>query len=55
MPYIGKSSKLSNLVVGTGHGMMGLSLGAITGKLICQIFVNEKTALDVDLFRLNRF
>jgi len=55
MPYIGKSETLSNLIVGTGHGMMGLSLGAATGKLISEIVNNQQPTLDIQPFRLKRF
>ncbi|MEM9078055.1 MAG: FAD-dependent oxidoreductase [Bacteroidota bacterium] len=55
MPYIGKSRTLDNLYVGTGHGMMGLSLGAITGKLLCELVTEKKPSLDVSPFRLDRF
>jgi len=55
MPYIGKSNALTNLVVATGHGMMGLSLGAVTGKLISQIMTEQATLMDLFPFRLNRF
>ncbi len=55
MPYIGHADKLSNLFVGTGHGMMGLSLGAVTGKLLCEIIAGQKPLMPVDPFRLNRF
>lgn len=55
MPYIGKSKSISNLIVGTGHGMMGLSLGAVTGKIISQIATDEKLLVDINPFRLDRF
>lgn len=55
MPYIGKSNKLTNLFVGTGHGMMGLSLGAVTGKLLCEIMTEQKPMMSLDSFRLDRF
>ncbi|MFK7980614.1 MAG: NAD(P)/FAD-dependent oxidoreductase [Saprospiraceae bacterium] len=55
LPYIGKSSNLSNLIVGTGHGMMGLSLGAATGKLLSEVVTEQQTMLDIQPFRLNRF
>jgi len=55
MPYIGQSENLSNLFVGTGHGMMGLSLGAVTGKLLSEIITNEQPLLAVEPFRINRF
>lgn len=55
LPYIGNSSILNNLTVGTGHGMMGLSLGAATGKILSEVVTNQKTTLDINPFRLNRF
>lgn len=55
MPYIGSSPQLSNLFVGTGHGMMGLSLGAVTGKLLSELMTGQKPMLSVAPFRLDRF
>ena len=55
LPYIGKSDRLSNLYVGTGHGMMGLSLGAITGKLLSEVITEQRTMFSINPFRLNRF
>ena len=55
LPYIGRSSKISNLIFATGHSMMGLSLGPATGKLVQQIINEEKTSIDVDVFNPNRF
>ncbi|MEL6483385.1 MAG: FAD-dependent oxidoreductase [Bacteroidota bacterium] len=55
MPYIGPSDTITNLFVGTGHGMMGLSLGAVTGKLLSQMIIQEKPMLATEPFRLNRF
>jgi D-amino-acid dehydrogenase len=55
MPYIGKSAILTNLIVGTGHGMMGLSLGAVTGKIICDLMTGDPAFMDIHPFRLNRF
>jgi D-amino-acid dehydrogenase len=34
LPYIGRSAAAPNLVVATGHAMMGVSLGPVTGKLV---------------------
>lgn len=55
LPYIGRSSKLQNLIVATGHSMLGLSLGAGTGRLVAEI-ANERTpSMDVTPFRVGRF
>jgi D-amino-acid dehydrogenase len=55
MPYIGQTKKLKNLIVATGHGMMGLSLGPATGKLVSQIATGQKTNIDTKLFEIDRF
>lgn len=54
LPYIGRSSKHKNLVVATGHGMMGLSLGPATGLLVSQIIAEEKMVIDSVHFNPNR-
>jgi len=55
MPYIGRSRQLSNLMIATGHGMMGLGLGPATGLLISQIIAESETAIDIRPFSPNRF
>jgi D-amino-acid dehydrogenase len=55
MPYIGRSKKISNLILATGHSMMGLSLGPATGKLVQQLVSNEATSINIDAFNPNRF
>lgn len=55
MPYIGRAEHLSNLFVGTGHGMMGLSLGAVTGQLLAEIITGQQPSMALAPFRLNRF
>ena len=55
MPYIDQSQRYKNLYVATGHGMMGMSLGPATGKMVCEIFLNQKTTISRELMRLNRF
>jgi D-amino-acid dehydrogenase len=34
LPYLGRSARAPNVVVATGHAMMGVSLGPVTGKLV---------------------
>ncbi len=53
MPYIGKLKE--NVIVATGHAMVGLSLGAGTGKLVSEIANGEKTSLDIKLYSPMRF
>jgi D-amino-acid dehydrogenase len=55
LPYLGRVNKISNVVVATGHSMLGLSLGAGTGKLVDEIINNKTTAMDIRPFRVERF
>jgi D-amino-acid dehydrogenase len=41
LPIIGATAKCSNLYFATGHGMLGLTLGPITGKLIAGLLQGE--------------
>ncbi|QOD60931.1 FAD-dependent oxidoreductase [Polaribacter haliotis] len=54
LPYVGKSSKCTNLTIATGHAMMGWSLGTATGKLISEVISNKKTSLDLSPFHPDR-
>jgi len=55
LPYIGRSKKYNNLVIATGHGMMGLSLGPATGLLVSQVIDEIKTGIDIAAFSPNRY
>ena len=55
MPYLGRTVKFSNLTIATGHAMMGLSLGPITGKLVSEILSGEKPSLDLTLLNPDRY
>ena len=46
LPYIGRVRRFSNLSMATGHGMMGISLGPITGKLVAEILSGEPPCID---------
>jgi D-amino-acid dehydrogenase len=55
LPYIGRVKKINNLVVATGHSMLGLSLGAGTGKLVDEIINAKKASMDISVFNPERF
>ena len=55
LPFIGRVEKFKNLVVATGHSMLGLSLGAGTGKLVNEIVSRESLSMDIHPFRVARF
>lgn len=45
LPYIGRAHHLKNVTIATGHGMMGLSLGAATGKLVAEIISHQPLSI----------
>lgn len=55
LPYIGRIKKLDNLTVATGHSMLGLSLGAGTGKLVDEIITGKPLTMPLNAFTPERF
>ena len=54
MPYIGRSGKYQNLLISTGHAMMGWCLGPATGKIIAELVSNKKTSIPISAFHPER-
>ncbi len=55
LPFIGYHPKFQNLLIATGHGMMGLSLGPATGSLLSQLVSGTRPDMDVRPFAPARF
>jgi len=55
LPYIGRTNRWKNVVIATGHSMLGLSLGAGTGKLVNELVNEEQLSMDLKPFDPNRF
>jgi D-amino-acid dehydrogenase len=55
MPLIGYAPGSENLIVATGHAMLGLSLGPGTGKLVAELADHSALSMDTAAFRLQRF
>jgi D-amino-acid dehydrogenase len=55
LPYIGKVKKWNNLVIATGHAMIGLSLGPGTGKLVSEMINEAPLSMDTSPFNPERF
>jgi D-amino-acid dehydrogenase len=55
LPYIGRTHQWNNVVMATGHAMLGLSLGAGTGKLVSEIVNEEQFSMNIAPFDPNRF
>ena len=54
IPFIGRHSAVSNLVLATGHSMMGWSLGPATGKLVSELISEKSTSLSLKPFAPER-
>ncbi len=55
VPIIGRSPNHSNLVLATGHAMLGLSLGPGTGQVVAQLVNGQDSAVSLSSMRLERF
>lgn len=53
LPYIGRSETYDNVVLATGHGMMGLSLGPATGKLVSELIGGSAVSMSMDISAFN--
>jgi D-amino-acid dehydrogenase len=55
IPLIGRSSRYRNLILATGHAMLGLSLGPGTGQVVAELVNGKETAFDLSPMRVERF
>lgn len=55
LPIIGPSSRWSNLILATGHGMMGMSMSAATGELVASLCFGPAPVLDPTPYAPSRF
>ena len=55
MPVVGAVPRLPGLFVGTGHAMMGMTLGPASGKLIAEAVYDETLALESPLLAAARY
>jgi D-amino-acid dehydrogenase len=55
LPYIDRVAKWDNCIVATGHSMLGISLGAGTGKLVAELAEEAPTSMSLEAFKLDRF
>ncbi len=55
LPIIGRSARLANLTLATGHGMLGMSLAAITGQLVADIIAGRPPRMEIAALSPRRF
>ncbi len=54
-PIIGRSSRLANVTFATGHGQLGLTLGATTARLVADVIAGRTLDIDIQAFSPDRF
>jgi D-amino-acid dehydrogenase len=55
LPFIGAAPSHPNVLVATGHSMMGITLAPVTGELVAQLAMGEAPTVDARPFRPDRF
>ncbi len=55
LPYVGRFARYANLSAATGHAMMGMSLGPITGKLMSEVLSDEPPSIDIGMLSPDRY
>lgn len=54
VPYLDRTPRLTNVWVAAGHGMLGVSMGAATGKLMAELVDGRPPHLDPTPYRIGR-
>lgn len=55
LPYIGYAPGYSNVLFGSGHSMMGVSLAPATGKVLAELHQQKNTSLELTGFEVGRY
>jgi D-amino-acid dehydrogenase len=55
LPYLGRTPRYDNVILATGHGMLGISLAPITGKIVSQLCANDTPAINMAALGVERF
>lgn len=55
LPFIGTTTSVENLIVATGHSMLGVTLGPATGKVVADLVERREPGVDIGMFRVDRY
>lgn len=55
LPLVGRPQAWDNLIVATGHAMIGITLAPITGKLVAEVAQRETPSIALDALQVDRF
>jgi D-amino-acid dehydrogenase len=55
LPLLGRAPRWSNLWLATGHGMLGMSMSAVTGHLLADLLTGATPIVDPAPYTPDRF
>ena len=55
LPYIGRSTRLANLIHASGHGMLGVTHAPVTAELVRELVCGQTASIDLAPFRPDRY
>ena len=55
LPVIGRVPNVENAILATGHGMWGLQLAPVTGRLVASLVAGDEPDHDLEPLRAERF
>jgi glycine/D-amino acid oxidase-like deaminating enzyme len=55
LPVIGPAPRQPNVWLAFGHGQLGLTLAAVTGRVVAEALAGQTTTVDLSPFRADRF
>ncbi len=55
LPAIGMANNWKNVVVATGHSMLGMTQGPITGQIVADLITGSQPRVDISSLNPNRF
>jgi D-amino-acid dehydrogenase len=55
LPVIGTADGIDNMVLATGHAMLGITLAPVTGEIVASLIGGEPPRHDIEPFRASRF
>ena len=55
LPIIDRAPSHENLIITTGHGMLGLTLATGTGKIVCDMVYGNTPQINITPFGISRF
>lgn len=55
LPIIERNDTFNNLILATGHDMLGMTHSLVTGKLVSEIIDGKEPSVDLEPLRLSRF